>query len=242
MTYTHPVIHHLLSVDTVMHAARIYFDKGELPIWASVISDEQSAGRGQYGRHWVSPKGNIYACMRLPFAAPFLDTRCGISVSSIVAAKLELLGMQSAIKWPNDIVLNCHGDWHKVAGILIDQKGSALFAGIGINVAVAPQAKDMREDAALPAACLRDCGLHVTPLQLWFAISEYFANLDLAAFAVNWKHFAEKRLLWKNQKVSVTSNDKEIKGILYGLGSAGELLIERQGAIASVAFGSLHKQ
>lgn len=240
MPSVEPIIHHLPSVDTVMNAARLFLAQGELPVWASVISDVQTAGRGQYGRHWISPKGNIYACLRLPYVAPFTDTRCAIAVSGLIAAKLELLGVRSAIKWPNDIVVHCNGSWHKAAGILIEQKGSNLLAGIGINVAIAPSVKEMREGAALAAACLKDCGLQTTAPTLWHAIACYCQNLDLQAFAINWQHFVEKRLLWRGQEVVITQNGNQTTGVLQGLGHAGELLLSCQGELRTFTAGSVH--
>ena len=47
-------------------------------------------------------------------------------------------------------------DGGKVAGILLEQKGDRLIAGIGINLAFCPDPLALRKDAALPARCLRD--------------------------------------------------------------------------------------
>jgi BirA family transcriptional regulator, biotin operon repressor / biotin---[acetyl-CoA-carboxylase] ligase len=53
---------------------------------------------------------------------------------------------RAELKWPNDVVIG----GAKLAGILLEGEGSAVVAGIGVNLAAAPQLED-RLTAALSA-------------------------------------------------------------------------------------------
>jgi len=108
------------------------FDHGTV-----LLTDHQTAGRGQYERGWESKRG-----LNLTFTTAFkpssgdrlpLLTLC--FALGIVRA-LNRLGIDNvSIKWPNDILI----DGKKVGGILaetvfIGQKPDRVLIGIGINV------------------------------------------------------------------------------------------------------------
>jgi BirA family biotin operon repressor/biotin-[acetyl-CoA-carboxylase] ligase len=56
-----------------------------------------------------------------------------------------------ALKWPNDLL--CRG--RKAGGILIESHGEFLLAGIGLNLAAAPEVND----GGSPSACLAEAGV-----------------------------------------------------------------------------------
>ncbi|HEY4832988.1 MAG TPA: biotin--[acetyl-CoA-carboxylase] ligase [Waddliaceae bacterium] len=102
---------------------------------ALVTTDTQTNGRGQYGRHWVSPKGvNIYASFGFfvgegTYSFPFVQL-----LAQSTATTLAKWGVQCQIKWPNDLLVN----GKKIAGILCETVQCApdigIVIGIGLNV------------------------------------------------------------------------------------------------------------
>jgi BirA family transcriptional regulator, biotin operon repressor / biotin---[acetyl-CoA-carboxylase] ligase len=104
-----------------------------------VLTDEQSAGRGQHGRRWLAPSGQsvLLSVVISPPAAlcrPVLLTAwAAVAVCATIA---ETIHEEPRIKWPNDVLLN----GRKVCGILIESTaGSELtsprfIVGIGLNV------------------------------------------------------------------------------------------------------------
>lgn len=102
-----------------------------------VISEEQTTGRGRLGRSWVSPKyKGIWMSMIL---RPNIITENISQITLLGAAAVQKaimkMGINTKIKWPNDIVLN----GRKVCGILTEMSGEVdhinyLVMGIGINV------------------------------------------------------------------------------------------------------------
>jgi BirA family biotin operon repressor/biotin-[acetyl-CoA-carboxylase] ligase len=112
-----------------------------------VQADEQSAGRGRFGNQWSSPPGNLYMTLIL---RPRVDTRFCAQISFLVAVALgdtlKALGVPErdiALKWPNDVLAG----GKKIAGILLEMQSVSpgppdfLLAGVGVNVAVAPEGR-----------------------------------------------------------------------------------------------------
>lgn len=102
------------------------------------VADMQSAGKGRRGRSWVSPHGtSIYMTILLrpevsPNQAPMLTLVMGLSVAEGIR---KVCGVDAAIKWPNDIVVNKK----KVCGILTEMATEMEYInyaviGVGINV------------------------------------------------------------------------------------------------------------
>lgn len=101
-----------------------------------VTADQQTAGRGRFKRHWVSPPNqNIYAT----FCFFIEKHHSGIGnipqvLALSTAAVLKELQFQPTLKWPNDILLSRK----KVAGILAETTPLSdqlcVVIGIGVNI------------------------------------------------------------------------------------------------------------
>ena len=101
-----------------------------------VTARDQTAGRGRYGRSWVSGKdaGLFLSVILRPTLElryfPLITLMTGVAVHDALAE----LGIQSDIKWVNDI----HVDGRKISGILAETTdtpdGIAVVVGIGINI------------------------------------------------------------------------------------------------------------
>jgi BirA family biotin operon repressor/biotin-[acetyl-CoA-carboxylase] ligase len=107
-----------------------------------LAAEEQTAGRGRRGRRWYSARGNgvtfsLSRTMRRP-----LREIAGLSLVAgvAVARALRALGVQAALKWPNDVVV---GE-AKLGGILVETRGNEreILAVIGVGI-------NCRRDAAL---------------------------------------------------------------------------------------------
>src|ERR1700727_2136985 len=104
-----------------------------------VHADEQSAGRGRFGRTWYSPPGNLYLSVLLrldrpPERTPELSFVAAITVADAVDALLPKQS-RATLKWPNDVLVNDG----KIAGILLENADGAQIVGIGLNVLEAPR-------------------------------------------------------------------------------------------------------
>ncbi len=84
------------------------------------ITDEQLAGRGRLERKWIAPAGSsllMSLLFRPTFLAPTqvqqLTMICSLAAADAV---VSVTGLRSALKWPNDLLL----EGRKLAGILTE--------------------------------------------------------------------------------------------------------------------------
>lgn len=116
-----------------------------------VFAEEQTAGRGQAGRHWIAPPGcclltSVLFRPRFPPERLFYLTMIGSCAAA--AATIELTGLPIQLKWPNDLI----GEFGKVGGVLtesslVDGKIDYAVMGIGLNVNLS-----QRDLARIPGA------------------------------------------------------------------------------------------
>jgi BirA family biotin operon repressor/biotin-[acetyl-CoA-carboxylase] ligase len=103
-----------------------------------VLAETQTKGRGRLGRNWFSPKyKGIYLSLILrpkilPQEAPILTLMSAVSVCEAIKEKI---GLNTQIKWPNDILIH----HKKVGGILTELNAETdlsrfVVIGVGLNV------------------------------------------------------------------------------------------------------------
>lgn len=103
------------------------------PEGAVAVADEQSEGRGRLGRRWQAPAGTsvlVSVVLRPSVDAPRLPELSLIAGGAVAEAIAEVTGLEPAIKFPNDVLL----DGKKVAGILAESSDGRVVLGIGVNV------------------------------------------------------------------------------------------------------------
>ena len=108
-----------------------------------IISEIQTNGRGQYGKKWISNKGNLFLSM---FFAINKKTKISKLVKSNLKSIKKILSkyvkLKINIKMPNDIMVNKK----KICGILNEtlfyDNLKFIIVGIGINVSNSPNLKD----------------------------------------------------------------------------------------------------
>ena len=101
-----------------------------LPWGTVVVADRQKRGKGRKGRRWESQEGGLYFSFVLN-AEDFrevlqLPLVVGFSISNF----LDSVGIETAIKWPNDV----YAQGRKIAGVLAERSGNKVVVGIGLNV------------------------------------------------------------------------------------------------------------
>ena len=231
----------LESTGSVLDVAWEMVATSRFAVFDALIAHEQTAGRGQYGRTWISPRGNVYVAIRLPVDAPFDNTEAAIALSCCIAATLGDFGFDVKIKWANDLVIN----GGKVAGILLEQKGDRLIAGIGINLAFCPEPLALRQDAALPAVCLHDVNpelaRQLTPEMVVENLVARLKHLDLERFAGLWRAQALSRLLWLHETVCMDVDGSVLTGVLAGIDERGGVLLATQDGVKICRRGAMRK-
>ena len=108
----------------------------------ALVTDVQTAGRGQRGRQWHAAPGEALLCsVAWQFARQWPLDGLSLAVGVMVAEALDC-GMTCSererlrLKWPNDLLID---DTHKLGGMLIETVASAgatrtAVIGIGLNL------------------------------------------------------------------------------------------------------------
>jgi BirA family biotin operon repressor/biotin-[acetyl-CoA-carboxylase] ligase len=119
-----------------------------------LVAEEQRQGRGRMGRRWVSPPRSalmVSVLLRPAEVAParrgWVPLLAGVAAATAVG---RVAGVPATLKWPNDLLV---GD-RKLAGILAEQSGDAIVAGIGLNVSATREELPEATAGALPATSL----------------------------------------------------------------------------------------
>lgn len=121
-----------------------------------VISEEQTSGKGRLGRVWSSKKGKgVYMSILLK---PDIEPQEASQITQIIAAAavkgLGEHGVESKIKWPNDIILN----QKKIAGILTEMSGELMqieYIAVGIGINVNNEREEFPEEIAHKASSIK---------------------------------------------------------------------------------------
>lgn len=197
-----------------------------------ILAKEQSKGRGRLGREWDSKVGDgIYMSLLLkpsilPNTASLLTLLAALSVNRGIR---KVTGLDSFIKWPNDIVLA----GKKVCGILtemqtLQNKLDFVVVGIGINVNHEFFSANLKELAT--SLCL-ECGQKIDMNQLIVEILKEFEEIYYDFIHKEEFSFIKEyneNLVNRNRYVRILDGDRESIGTALGINESGALLVELQ--------------
>lgn len=210
-----------------------------------VVAERQTDGKGRRGRTWETLDGrNIY--MSLLLKPKLLPEK--ISPVTLVAALAaqqavsRITGMQSQVKWPNDLVIN----GKKICGILTEMSSQVDFInyvviGIGINVNATffeGELSDKAESIShLSGARVRRSELIAEFLNAFEPLYDCFEKEGSIEFM---KEAYQQVLVNKDRHVTVLGAESSFDGIARGIDSAGELLVEKEdGTMVTVLSGEV---
>ena len=109
-----------------------------------IIADKQKKGRGQYGKKWISFKGNLFVSIffQVDMIKSSQKDLTKINCSLVKKLLSNFYKGKITIKNPNDLLINNK----KISGILqetLSQSGEKfIIVGIGINLIKSPSIKN----------------------------------------------------------------------------------------------------
>ena len=111
---------------------------GGAPEGTAVVAENQTKGRGRFGRNWFSPPGKnlILSLVLRPSFAPGRVSQLGITAAVSAAVCLHrIFELPARIKWPNDVYIR----GKKAGGILTELRAELdrihhAVVGIGLNL------------------------------------------------------------------------------------------------------------
>jgi BirA family biotin operon repressor/biotin-[acetyl-CoA-carboxylase] ligase len=206
--------------------------------WTVVVSEVQTRGRGRSGRTWKSPKGGLWFSLIVRPRIP-VDR---ISLLQFWVANAlrkgieEVYGVQSELKWPNDIVVN----WEKLAGLLLETKISGpemvyTIVGVGLNVNLTSEQLPMGATSIFLVKKKR-FSLEMTLSSILSVLERHYETLRDESAVVGdwWKHCAHRM-----KPVIIETGNDEIRGKCVGVNPDGSIIIQTEQGNVSVPDGTL---
>jgi len=215
---------------------------------ALAVADVQNAGKGRRGRAWITPPGmNIAMSLLLkpqiaPNSAPMITLVMALAVARGIR---EVTGLNTQIKWPNDIVVN----GRKVCGILTEMDMEidyirAVIVGVGINVNES-SSEDFAPEFRDTATSLKmECGETIERSLVIAACMEAFEDCydvflkqgNLSGLRAEY----EDMLVSRGKEVRVLDPAGEFSGVSEGINENGELLVRiSDGSIKAIYAGEV---
>jgi pyruvate carboxylase len=199
--------------------------------WDSVLAVQQTAGRGQFRRAWISEPGNLCVSWIWPSFPEIPDSRMyqqgllSLIAAYTTAMVLEKFGIHICIKWPNDLLFhNC-----KIGGILLEPKQNGIIVGLGLNLASSPSDTLIATQDGLKTTCLCNGNVNLTPLTFWLEMAtegkKWFNRLLQDVEPREFIHLASRRLAWFGHKILISGNTRPRSATIIGLMEDGGLLV-----------------
>jgi BirA family transcriptional regulator, biotin operon repressor / biotin---[acetyl-CoA-carboxylase] ligase len=199
----------------------------------AVLAYHQTAGKGQRGKTWQSPKGESLS-VSIVLSPDFLNTSQGFSLlSGVAVATARVLhnytGDETKIKWPNDL----YWQKRKLGGILIENvvKGNRFqwaVAGIGINVKQSSFPNFLENPVSIKQITGKEVDVKELAVQLQKAVTEAIEKLkkDPLTFFEPYNQL----LFCRNEKVKLKQGSRVFETTIKGVNAFGELMTGDEGA------------
>ncbi len=217
---------------------------GGAPHFTCVTAEEQTGGKGRMGRVWASPKYKGVYCTLLLRPQVSAEQAMGITVLAALAVcgTLRDMGLNAAIKWPNDILVK----GKKICGILTEISANMdgveyVVCGIGVNANL--DADDLTEELSrIATSVLIETGRKAPRTKLLADVLQAFANYyenfiqsglkDLMAAYTSFSALHGRTI------TLITHNTQET-GLFMGFDEQAALLVEVDGQIKRYIAGEI---
>lgn len=188
------------------------------------VAEQQTMGRGQYGRRWKAEPGQ---CLMFSFSA--VANPCAFPLSLLAgAALMDALADSGAmnedlwLKWPNDV-------WcgrRKMAGILTESClcGDTLRCIIGVGVNMTPL-----KDDSIAAGCVADFAPGITHAELLYGFCASWDRLhalDDKQQQKIWSEYAAS--FWNTHFLVSAADEPEFAARPVKINPDGSLLMEKE--------------
>jgi len=209
-----------------------------------VVADEQSAGRGRFGRSWESePQANLLfsLLLRPDFLQQdeifVLTFAAAVSVAEAIEKAADV---QPQLKWPNDVLL----EGKKVCGILLESNSDSnrlghVVLGIGLNVNQQKFSPVVSNDSTSLSLFT---GKKFDRDEILFAILSNFSSVyesllkgDFYSVMKKWRD----RSIMFGKKITVNLAGKTFQGICDDVTDDGTLILRMGGELKKFSAGDI---
>jgi BirA family biotin operon repressor/biotin-[acetyl-CoA-carboxylase] ligase len=215
---------YLTSTSSTQDVARAEAEAGASE-GTAVVAEEQTAGRGRFGRQWISPAGkNIYVSLVL---RPTVDQLRRLGIIAPLAVSLaieETTRLAPRIKWPNDVLIS----GRKVSGMMVEAELSGAeprYAIVGIGVNVNFEIPPDSEIADIATSMKQELGADVTREAVLAALLNHIEALYTAPDPRAGREAWRSRLETLGRDVTLTFRGESVTGHAEDVDDAGNLIL-----------------
>ena len=238
----HRIIYHPVVTST-MDVARQEAEQG-VEEGTVVLADEQTVGRGRFGRRWVSTPGLDLSLSIVVYPDKWACSRLSVAACvAVMRAIRDLYGLAPTLKWPNDVLIG----GKKVSGILVEttfQDSDVRYAviGLGVNVNFDPTENPSNSFQATSLAAELE-----RPVQREEFLQAVLMSMgDIYVHLSGWGNVWEEWQAWMEtlgQKVQVRWGQQTEEGFAEAVDGEGNLILRRaDGSVVSLAAGEVTLQ
>lgn len=207
-----------------------------------ISAEQQSAGRGRRGRHWISPFGqNVYYSLVLRVDGGLRQLEAlSLVVGLAVLNTLKGFGVMTAgLKWPNDILV-CD---KKIAGILLELIGDPadvchVVVGIGINVNMTTAAGVGQPWTSMNLETGNSFARNEVITALSMRLKEHLESHAITGFS-SFHDEWEKNHVWQGREVSLMAGQHQVNGVVVGVDQQGALRLSVNDELKTYSGGEL---
>ena len=232
--YKNFVIKIFKSTDSTNKQAKKLIAENTFENGTVLIADEQTEGKGRFGRKFFSPKGTgIYLSTIIKSNIKVQDISLIAVVSALAVCRSikNLTKLNPQIKWINDVYIN----GKKVCGILTEavsnfetQTADAVVVGIGINLKTKLFPEELKEKAGYITTDNISRNVFVAEvLNNLFSLTE---NLFDKKIIEDYKKFS----FVLKKEIKYLSGDTVIKATAVDINDKGNLVVEDSNGKKSV--------
>ncbi|HET6994063.1 MAG TPA: biotin--[acetyl-CoA-carboxylase] ligase [Chitinophagaceae bacterium] len=251
----------LQTVDSTNNYAFSQIHAGLAQHGTAIFAHEQTAGKGQRGKKWVSQGGSAIALSLVIKPVPLALTRQFQLSACIAVSVLEWFktyaGENVKIKWPNDLY------WkdRKAGGILIEsivgsgdpipiatgsgavspKTGTGVWqwavVGIGININQDSFPPDLPNPVSLRQIAAQQFDTVEMAKELCTVFNSWFERLTHEGFDSIYEKYISS-LYKRNKKVKLKKENRVFEAIIKSVSPDGKLIIEH-GIEEEIEFGTI---
>lgn len=225
----------LQSVDSSNNYARAIIHENMAQHGMAFFAHEQTAGKGQRGKTWMSEKGSNII-VSIVIQPTFLLISNQFHLSACVAVAIHDLfsqyaGNDTKIKWPNDIY------WQdkKAAGILIeniiqkDDKGIHVWkwaiVGIGMNINQTSFPAALQNPVSLKQITGKNFDVVSLAKELCKKLDSYYSQLRKGKFEKIYTSYLS-HLYKKNESVQFKKESRIFEAAIKNVSFTGQLIVQ----------------
>ena len=205
-------------------------------LFAVVIAEEQTGGRGRRGSTWHSPRGTgLWMSVVLPNPQAALHIPLLVGLAAAEAIQDAQPDLRVGIEWPNDLVIRNR----KLGGVLCEGVAGAVVAGLGINLRTPPNG--FPDSLKLRATSLEEMGAKALSLSQLAGMILRSLRARLGEPVPHLSPEAHAEIRARDALAArLVLTEEHGQGVARGIEPDGALLLEREdGSRVRVVAGSV---